>query len=188
MSVDIIAETRNLLQDTDVTNLVWPTTVLESFRDAATRRLSPVCGRRAATEISYVPNQTEYSLDTLLSCQPLEVEDIVFNTYGEDIGWNVYGDVLTLDVAPIENFIIKAVLPYTAYTQLPDSLADAVVLGSCGRALDWLLRRGGKALQRYLVDQGELQAAEVRGLAQFYHDEFSRYREEWATGTSRGLG
>jgi hypothetical protein len=188
MSVDIIAEARNLLQDTDSTNYIWPTTVLESFRDAATRRLSPVCGRRVATECSYVPNATSYSLLALLGSEPLEVEDIIFTSYGEDWDWGVYGDVLTLDVPVVQNFTIRAVLPYTSYTQLPDALADAVVLGAVARALDWLLRRGGAALARYLVDQGDLQAGEVRGLAQFYHDEYSRYKEEWATGTSRGLG
>jgi hypothetical protein len=188
MSLDAVALARVLLQDTDITNYVWPVDVLVAFQDAAVRRLSPVCGERVVTDCTYVPDRVEYSLSALVGYTPLEVEDIVFNDYGEEIDWGVYGDTLTFASAPTENFKVKAVLPYNDLNQLSDALCDAVSLEIAGRALDFLLRRGGKALARYLVDQGEMQPQEIRGLAQYYHDEFMRYREEWGTGTARGLG
>jgi hypothetical protein len=188
MTVDIIGSARTLLQDTDATNYVWPTTVLETFRDAAVRRLAPITARRAATVVTNLPGVVEYSLVATLGAAPLEVEGVVIGDGYEFIGWSVYGDVLSFEVAPTTDFTVKSVLPYTSYTQLPDTLADAVAQETASKALDYLLRRGGKALSRYLVDQGELQSGEIRSMAEYFHQEFLSYREEWGVGLSKGLG
>ena len=180
----VVSRIRSRLQDTDRSNYVWPTTLLEDFAGEAVRRLGPVVGVRKRVEVT---NDGEtYDLVTIFGSRPLEVEAVLID-YHMATGWRVYGNELLVGQLSVDAFEVRGVCAYQDVTELPAVLEDAVVLESCSKALDYLLRRGGRALERYLIDQGELEANELRGLADYYHEEFLAYREEWAVGTMRGL-
>jgi len=180
----VVSRIRGRLQDTDRSNYVWSTPLLEDFAGEAVRRLGPVVGVRKRVEVT-VAGET-YDLVTIFGSQPLEVEAVLIDGRVAS-GWRVYGDELLVGQVSATSFEVRGVCAYQDVTELPLVLEDAVVLESCSKALDYLLRRGGKALERYLIDQGELDSNELRGLAEYYHEEFLAYREEWAVGTMRGL-
>lgn len=182
---DAVANCREILQDTDNTGYVWPTGVFELFLGEATRRLSPMVYKRAAVAVSPNGSDVSFVLDTLASAVVVDVEGVVADFMLPS--WEVWGGNLNFEYAPDSAFLIRCQVEYSSITELPLKLVDPVVYYACGRALGWLVKRGGAALRRYLVDQGDLDAKDVESLGSSYMADFFAWREEQSTSTARSL-
>ena len=180
---DVVLRVRVRLQDTDAAGYVWPTTVLEEFVNEAVRRLAPVIAYHGETDVTPTGTDEEYTLTTTVGTGFMELEDVT-SEYTQP-NWHIYAGKLIFDSAPSNVFTIRSISRYMTVATVPDVLVDALVLYAVYRSLEWLVRRGGSALRRYLVDQGELQAAELLGLAGTYKQDFYELREEWGSSSWR---
>lgn len=180
---DATADVRTLLQDSDSSQYVWPTVVLQMFLNEGVRRLSPDVFLREAVTVASDGTANSFSLSTDVGAGVIAVEGVLSTDFSVG-AWEVYGDsLLFADILPVGDFDVRVCREYASIDELPAVLVDAVKYFAAARAMLWLLNRGGSALHRYLASLGDLAPAEVQGIAEAYMREWMGYRDEHSTST-----
>lgn len=179
---DVVARARIRLQDRDPSSYAWPSDVLNEYVGEGLRRLAPVVAYHGETDVTPASGVKEFVL-AAIGAGYAELDDVISEFSLP--GWSIYGGTLLFESAPDMAFTVRGLLYYDDVGDLPAPLVDAVVLFTCFRALEWMTRRGGAALKRYLTDQGDLEVNELQSLGSMYRGDYFQLREEWGTSSFR---
>lgn len=182
---DVITAIRLLVEDPAGGTPVFSDTLLTQFISEGVRRLQGYASIETMEEIN--ANETnEFDLSAVLSYDCLELlavlslEEVVPE-------WEVFAGTLVFGSAPAFDMTLRYLRPHEDVTTLSGTLVDAVTYYAAGRALMWLVTKGGAQRQRYLARSGDLVADEVNVLGQQYLNEFFVMREEFGDSTTVSL-
>lgn len=181
---DVRGYVRLLLQDEDDTNYVWSDAVIDQFVNEGVRRLGPKCFKKVSVKVVPDGSTLAWVLGDVLLADVIDVERIVSDVEDLEGRWDVYAGSLYFSDAPQNDFYVRAAVSYAAVADIPDSLVDAVKYYAAGHCLEFLVKRGGAALRRYLADQGDLVEREIEMLGQSYLTEWATIREDNASSVA----